>query len=167
MNQKRVNYKQSDLDEMASAANIENFVMTQVRHHRHRGQHRRVRYTVSVCPTSSGNDKWPFALRIVTFPRLKNRQAESWAILRLKKLFFYYQKEKANNFKTEKKRFIWKMKLLPALAGLLATTNASLDMTNLDMPNDDGKKNFILGLPRDNRWYFLLTIFWLKITERS
>ncbi|CBY18678.1 unnamed protein product [Oikopleura dioica] len=29
------------------------------------------------------------------------------------------------------------MKLLPALAGLLATTNASLDMTNLDMPNDD------------------------------
>ena len=33
------------------------------------------------------------------------------------------------------------MKLLPALAGLFATANASLDMTNLDMPNDDGKKS--------------------------
>jgi len=40
------------------------------------------------------------------------------------------------------------MKLLPALAGLLATTNASLDMTNLDMPNDDGNKSF--GLLSDN-----------------
>ena len=31
------------------------------------------------------------------------------------------------------------MKLLPTLAGLMATANASLDMTNLNMPNDDGK----------------------------
>jgi len=40
------------------------------------------------------------------------------------------------------------MKLLPALAGLLATANASLDMTNLDMPNDDGKKSSRFGLLR-------------------